>query len=561
MSLVDLHRLYPECAEEFEEYSKKRRFTKGLTDILAQTFLKSIQFGDGSIWSDSALVTSLISEESQLRLLFESFPGYRTRALSKGDFKKTLSTSNLSINPSLQPDIDNELRRRASYELNQIDEAELLMIEIELALSWFEDEFATVASFSSSAAKPIRDRASSASARGDSNNSSRYFKIANLLEDCILISFLFRQHPLQIFDNSSNLPIQTNMTKKLRSYKSIGNLLEKDRFNRFRRVFYWKLRDVGRISQSIYSDDDLEADSKHFSYDWFIATCDSIDEKIREIENLSYYDDEQAYLRHHGCLAAALLTDINIPKSILESRLERYGLRYKDIIWPESSKIIVSLGEIKIEVSRFDISSKIGFKDYYNRPKEILSEIGIWAPSVIWTDSVLERLEYLINQRNIDEKALQHFFEAYPEVILDELHIAAFPQVILFQDKGPNLKPDFILQRSSSKYIDILELKRPSDQIIVGSQTRPTFSHQVNKAISQLKEYREWFRSRDNRNYFLEKYGLEGFEPRLSLIIGRRNPPYNPETMARVQSVAECEIITYDDLLDVAKRRRKWLFI
>ena len=104
-------------------------------------------------------------------------------------------------------------------------------------------------------------------------------------------------------------------------------------------------------------------------------------------------------------------------------------------------------------------------------------------------------------------------------------------------------------------------MKHPSAPIIAGSQTRPRFSYQLNKAIAQLKEYREWFRSPQNRRVFREKYGLEGFEPRMSILIGRKRPPYNPETLARVQSGAECEIITYDDLVDIVKRRRKWLFV
>jgi hypothetical protein len=365
MSLSELYKLYPKCAEEFDEYSRKRRFAKGLTDTLAKTFLKSIQFGDGCIWTDSALVTSLISEESQLRLLFESFPSYRTKALSKRDFKKTLTTTHLTINPSLQPDIDAELRHRASWEKAEIDEAGLLMLEIDAAMEWFQDEFVDVTFFSSNASKPIRNRAS---ATTDKSLSLRFSKIANLLEDCILIAFLFRQHPLIIFDQPAELFIEQKIQEQeITSYSDISHLFSKSHFSKLRRIFFWKLRDIGGIPQHLYSDNELVADSKNFSYDWFVATCDSVDEQVGEMEEgyrrYSSVAEEPGYLRHHGYLAAALLSDIGIPKSILASRLERYGLKYLDIIWPESSKVIVSLGRRQIQVSRYDLSSQMSFQD------------------------------------------------------------------------------------------------------------------------------------------------------------------------------------------------------
>lgn len=190
--------------------------------------------------------------------------------------------------------------------------------------------------------------------------------------------------------------------------------------------------------------------------------------------------------------------------------------------------------------------------------KRSLADIGVWTPSAIWTDSVLERLEYLLSKEH-DEKAFQFLFEAYPDFILDELHTDVRPQIVLFQENGPALRPDFAVRRHRSAYVDLVELKKPTCKVVVGSGERPRLSVAALDAISQLKNYREWFRSPQNRRWFRDAYGLDGYEPRLTLIIGRRPPTANEEVWARAVAGAEANILTYDDIRNMAVRRRKWL--
>jgi len=42
------------------------------------------------------------------------------------------------------------------------------------------------------------------------------------------------------------------------------------------------------------------------------------------------------------------------------------------------------------------------------------AQVGLWAPSPIWTDTVLERFEFMINRPDVKEREIQSFFELYP---------------------------------------------------------------------------------------------------------------------------------------------------
>jgi hypothetical protein len=101
-------------------------------------------------------------------------------------------------------------------------------------------------------------------------------------------------------------------------------------------------------------------------------------------------------------------------------------------------------------------------------------------------------------------------------------------------------------------------LKRPHDPIFTGSPERPFPSYEVVRGIQQLKEYREWFRSGENRRWFRQRYGLEGFEPRLTMIIGRR-ALFDPLVEARLFAGTDVTVLTYDDLSGAVRRRRTWL--
>ena len=85
------------------------------------------------------------------------------------------------------------------------------------------------------------------------------------------------------------------------------------------------------------------------------------------------------------------------------------------------------------------------------------------------------------------------------------------------------IKPDFFVT-SPNGYSDIVEFKLPTlkTSALVGKDNRKTFSAEINSYISQTRTYREYFEDPRNREYVLEKFGLNIRYPKRCLVIGRR---------------------------------------
>jgi len=113
MGLRRLREFSREAVVELEEQASRLRFTPGLLDSLATTMLRSIQAGDGKIWSNSFLVTSLINDTCSIRTLLDHFPAHRTRLISEKEFLSTLATSDLTIDTTFQTTLQHELEARA----------------------------------------------------------------------------------------------------------------------------------------------------------------------------------------------------------------------------------------------------------------------------------------------------------------------------------------------------------------------------------------------------------------------------------------------------------------
>ena len=143
----------------------------------------------------------------------------------------------------------------------------------------------------------------------------------------------------------------------------------------------------------------------------------------------------------------------------------------------------------------------------------------------------------------------------YPDFILRDLYVSARPQVVLFRECAPSLRPDFMVQRPDQKYIDIVELKTPQAKLVCGSENRPYMSHALVTAIAQLKEYKGWFDDAKNRQWFRSTYGLEGFAPYLTLVIGRQSAFPSEIVRRKVLDGQGVHVLTYDELLEMARLR------
>jgi len=173
-----------------------------------------------------------------------------------------------------------------------------------------------------------------------------------------------------------------------------------------------------------------------------------------------------------------------------------------------------------------------------------------------FTGDEIGELEELINNPRTTERQLQLFFELHSHFFRRWDHREVHPQVYLTQDKHP-LIPDFILTDRETQRSAIIELKLPNPKVIRRQRNRDRFSAAVLEARSQLLSYRDWFRVDANRNRLKASVGMQVYEPHLAVIIGRSSEfqdEYDRQKLAA--SMADVEVVSYDDILRYARRRR-----
>jgi len=120
-----------------------------------------------------------------------------------------------------------------------------------------------------------------------------------------------------------------------------------------------------------------------------------------------------------------------------------------------------------------------------------------------------------------------------------------------------SLIPDFFAELPNEGYFDIIDLKKPDEQLIVGTKNRRGLSAAVYSAVNQLRLYRDFFENPRQRKAFHERYGLNGWKPKIVVVIGRTPRGKSlEEFITAKRSLFDAEILTYDDILDRAKRRR-----
>lgn len=172
---------------------------------------------------------------------------------------------------------------------------------------------------------------------------------------------------------------------------------------------------------------------------------------------------------------------------------------------------------------------------------------------------VLDRLEWLIGQE-LPEPAFQHFLEENPSVLLSlGPYRRAVPHVVLHQDDGRKLIPDFFLEMADCRGADVLELKLPSAQIDLRQARRERLRAEIYEAVAQLRTYRDWFQSSTRRRRFQAETGMKSFIPRALLVFGRSMDFQSHMDRQRLESTLPewVRLYTYDDLRMSA---RDWMW-
>jgi len=167
----------------------------------------------------------------------------------------------------------------------------------------------------------------------------------------------------------------------------------------------------------------------------------------------------------------------------------------------------------------------------------------------------IEEFEYLLNSSSCTEAAIQQFLESHPKFLLGQEYERLYPHVILERgDEGP-LIPDFLLQPFGKRFCDVLDIKLPTAQLVVGGRNRKRFSAAVAEASAQLRQYRDFFEDPHRRDSVLQRYGVTAYRPRLAVVVGKKAEIDDDILYKQIQDgISGVEVITYEDLLTRAKK-------
>jgi Domain of unknown function (DUF4263) len=163
--------------------------------------------------------------------------------------------------------------------------------------------------------------------------------------------------------------------------------------------------------------------------------------------------------------------------------------------------------------------------------------------------SIVE-LEELLAENPEDEAKYQKLFEEYP-VILEVLGYGErLSRPRLTKHDGGYFEPDFLAARPSGLW-EIVDLKTPNEELLLGLSRRERFTAKFQSYISQVHEYDEYFDDFEHRKNALERLGVDvQRRPNKVLIIGRDADTDKREVHHQLTRLASTvSVFTYDDVL------------
>lgn len=188
---------------------------------------------------------------------------------------------------------------------------------------------------------------------------------------------------------------------------------------------------------------------------------------------------------------------------------------------------------------------------------------AVWETTVTsnlhWQCSPLGRavstLEELLNLRTTKEADIQSFLQEHPQVLfsLDERYCELKPHVCLSDSKQGRLIPDFMIRIEDSSVWDVVELKLPTDSLILRNSNEMMVSAPAARAVAELLRYRDYFGIRKNRNKATKLLGGSPYEPSLVLLIGRGHARKRFRWSSDYAGIPNVTAVSYDYLLQRAK--------
>ncbi len=311
--------------------------------------------------------------------------------------------------------------------------------------------------------------------------------------------------------------------------------------NQLARIFFDKIdyrtKKLNRIGQKIKNTNQLDLQLLTESILFHKRTDTQANALLRKIINDSNNDLTEVNLINFESKLSSFFNEI----SVLDSS-------YNDqqfIIYFENNKI-------KLRPFGHFGTYNINLSQDQNRN---LSRTNIIQQSNVFSVESIFELEYLINKDGL-ERDFQNFFERNP-IFLTTLgdYSSIHSQIILKEENGSDLIPDFFLEKIDSDFCDICDLKRPNAELRRLQKNRNRFKSSVYEAVAQLTNYRDYFEDSINRKNFSERYNIQSYRPKVVLIIGRQNSYYDDIEKIKIESQLPnwVDLKTYDNILNKAK--------
>lgn len=167
----------------------------------------------------------------------------------------------------------------------------------------------------------------------------------------------------------------------------------------------------------------------------------------------------------------------------------------------------------------------------------------------------IARLERLLNDPSVKERQIEEALLGNPLFLRGLNYQKVYAQVVLPRNGGNDLRPDIIAEPIDAEWAEIIDLKLPSEPVLVGRPNRARLAAGITSVVRQLQEYASYFDERAVAARVESRYGFRCYRPRLVAIVGRDPTEYSPEETKRAMtSFPDVEIVTYDKLLRAARR-------
>ncbi len=193
--------------------------------------------------------------------------------------------------------------------------------------------------------------------------------------------------------------------------------------------------------------------------------------------------------------------------------------------------------------------------DSHGRPWQRLSVQAIRSVPLV-AEAALIGLQDLLSRDSTSELQIQQFFNVHPELLTSfGGYSGAYPHVLLSEEGKEDMVPDYLLELPLNGSFDIIDLKLPTARLSAGTRYK-RLSHELTKAVAQLRAYRGFFDNAQNRKWFVNRYGLEPFRPEVVVVMGRNSECASRDERRGIEEqLSPTRLLTYDDLIAYARSR------